>query len=159
MVTNARKDPCRFVVTSNVSNLGSFTVATSEGSCVQGNRVLLTGQTAASQNGIYNVGVVSAGSAPLTRASDLGTSGDCFAGSKVFVSEGTIWANTDWTLTTQGTITLDTTALTFSPDRALTVAALRLSRGKVDGELVRLVAYSTLADRGGGRILLGCDLG
>jgi hypothetical protein len=73
-----------------------------------GDRILLKDQTTGSENGIY---VVNASGAP-TRATDADASSE-IKGLFVFVEEGTTNADTGWLCTNNGTITLDTTALTF----------------------------------------------
>lgn len=75
-----------------------------------GNRVLVKNQDTASENGIY---VVKASGAP-DRATDADTSAEVTAGMFTFVEEGTINADTGWVLTTNDTITLGTTGLTFA---------------------------------------------
>lgn len=72
-------------------------------------RVLFISQSTASENGIYVVGSVS-----FARASDANTSDEVQPGLTVFVSEGTSYGNSQFTLTTDGTITLGTTGLTFT---------------------------------------------
>lgn len=74
-----------------------------------GNRVLLFGQTAPAQNGIY---VWTGASAALTRAVDADSSADLTPGSFFFVEEGTFGDN-GYVLTTDAPITLDSTSLTF----------------------------------------------
>lgn len=112
----------RGVQTSNVANLAAFT-GVSGGSAVdgvtyaQGEIVLLVGQTSKAQNGLYQVGVVAAGSAPLTRPADWAT-GTIFLGGQpqvVEVAEGTLFANTTWKVTTTGALTVDTTAFDMFP--------------------------------------------
>lgn len=76
---------------------------------VTGDRVLVKDQTATKDNGIY---VVASGS--WTRATDADTSAKVTPGMYVFVEEGTANANSGWILTTKGTITLGTTALSFT---------------------------------------------
>jgi hypothetical protein len=78
-------------------------------SVVAGNRVLVKNQTTASENGIY---VVAASA--WTRAADANTSAELSSGTYCFVEEGTVNADSGWILITDGTITLDTTALTFT---------------------------------------------
>ena len=75
-----------------------------------GDRVLVKNQSTGSQNGIY---VVASGS--WTRSTDCdNTPGtEVTSGLFTFVEEGTVNADSGWTLTTDGTITLGTTALTF----------------------------------------------
>jgi len=74
-------------------------------------RILLKNQTTASQNGIY---VWTASGSALTRATDADSSAEVTSNMTVFVEEGTVNADTAWTLTNNGAITLDTTSLTFT---------------------------------------------
>lgn len=78
-------------------------------SVIAGNRVLVKDQTTASQNGIY---VVAAGA--WTRATDADSDAEVTAGLFTFVAEGTANGDTGWVLSTNDTITLNTTALTFT---------------------------------------------
>lgn len=78
-------------------------------------RILIKDQGTGSENGIY---IVRASGAP-TRATDFdGTSGGgedpVTTGAFVFVEVGSTNASTGWVLSTAGTITIDTTALTFT---------------------------------------------
>lgn len=75
-----------------------------------GNRVLLFGQSAAEENGIY---VYNGASSALTRAADADTATKLTPGSFFFVEEGTR-ADNGYVLVTDGPITLGTTALTFT---------------------------------------------
>ena len=79
---------------------------------VQGDVILLTGQTSKLQNGLYVVGVVATGTAPLTRAVDF-ASGTVFDKGNNPVCEvgpeGTLFGSTLWKITTTGAITVDTT--------------------------------------------------
>lgn len=75
-----------------------------------GDRILLKNQSTGSENGIYTV---NASGAP-TRATDADSSAKVTANLYVFVEEGTTNADTGWTLTNNGAITLGTTALTFT---------------------------------------------
>ena len=72
-----------------------------------GDRVLVKDQSTASENGIYV-----AGSSPV-RSADANASAEVTSGMFVFVEEGTANADNGFVLTTDGTITLDTTNLTF----------------------------------------------
>lgn len=101
------KASARAIATSNITLSGTQTV---DGvSLLAGDRVLVAGQTTASQNGIY---VVASGA--WTRSTDADSSADLNSGAAVFVEEGTTNADTGWVLTTDGTITLGTTSLTFT---------------------------------------------
>ncbi len=100
------KASVRAVATSNITRSGTQTI---DGvSLVAGDRVLLTGQSTGSQNGVY---VVAAGA--WSRATDADASAEVTAGMFCWVAEGTTYADTFWRLTTNDAITLDTTALTF----------------------------------------------
>jgi hypothetical protein len=77
-----------------------------------GDRVLLKNQTDATQNGIY---VFNGASTPMTRALDATSSSDVKSGMFVLVTEGSVNAGVGFVLSTTGTITVGTTALTFVP--------------------------------------------
>ena len=103
------KDSVRVATTANITLTGAQTI---DGvSAVAGDRVLVKDQTTASQNGIYVVAV-----GAWTRATDADNSpaGEVTAGMFCFVEEGTLNADTGWVLTTNGAITLGTTALSFT---------------------------------------------
>lgn len=101
------KDAVRAASTANIATLSGL--LTIDGIVLaDGDRVLVKDQTTASQNGIY---VASAGS--WTRATDFDQSADIGSGAFTFVEEGTINADSGWVLTTDGVITLGTTALAF----------------------------------------------
>lgn len=75
-----------------------------------GDRVLVKNQSTASENGIYVV--VASGAA--SRSTDADSSAEVTAGMFTFVEEGSTNADTGWVLTTDNTITLGTTGLTFA---------------------------------------------
>ncbi len=79
-------------------------------------RVLVKNQATGADNGIYVVTATGSGAAVfvLTRATDADSSAEVTAGLFTFVEEGSVNADTGWVLTTNATITLDTTALAFS---------------------------------------------
>jgi hypothetical protein len=87
----------------NGDTLDGVTLAT-------GNRVLVKNQVDATENGIY---VVAASGAP-SRSTDADTSAEITAAFAVFVEEGTVNVDSGWVLTNNGTITVGTTALTFT---------------------------------------------
>lgn len=79
-----------------------------------GDRVLLTDQSPASENGIYVVtSVGDGGGAVLTRASDFNDGAKIFTGVTVAVNAGDNQANTTWKLVTDGPFTIGTTSLEF----------------------------------------------
>ena len=77
---------------------------------VAGDRVLVKDQGTASENGIY----VAVASGAASRATDADASAEVTAGMFTFVAAGTTNADSGWVLTTNDTITLGTTALTFA---------------------------------------------
>lgn len=75
-----------------------------------GDRVLVKDQGTASENGIY---VVQASGAAV-RATDFDSNAEVTPGAFTFVEEGSTNADSGWVLTTNGTITLGTTGLTWA---------------------------------------------
>lgn len=88
---------------ANTSVVDGVTLAT-------GDHILIKDQASGSENGIY---VVAASGAP-TRRADADASAEVTGGFTVWVNEGTVNADTQWTLTTNDPITLNTTALVFT---------------------------------------------
>lgn len=76
---------------------------------VTGDRILIKDQSTASENGIY---IVAATGAP-TRATDADAGAE-LVNASVYVSEGTTLADTQWTCSTNGPITVGSTNLTFA---------------------------------------------
>ena len=75
-----------------------------------GDRILLKNQSTGSENGIYTV---NASGAP-TRATDFDANSEVTGGAFFFVEEGTVNADNGFALTNDGSITVGTTALTFT---------------------------------------------
>ena len=100
------KDSVRVVAVSDITLSGEQMIDSV--SVVSGDRVLVTGQAAATENGIY---VVASGAWP--RSEDAQVSADVTSGMYVLVTEGAVYEATSWVLTTSGAITLDATPLTF----------------------------------------------
>lgn len=100
------KDAARVATTGNITLSGPQTI---DGiSVIAGDRVLVKNQTTGSENGIY---VCAA--AAWARSTDANTSALMKSGTFIFVCEGTVNADSGWILSTDGTITLGTTTLTF----------------------------------------------
>lgn len=101
------KQSVRAATTANITLTGAQTI---DGiSLSVGNRVLVKNQTNATENGIYVV----SGSA-WTRATDADTGAKLTSGAVVAIEEGTLYANSRWQLTTDGTVSIGSTALVFS---------------------------------------------
>ena len=112
-----------------------------------GDRVLVKNQSTGSQNGIYVVDP-----SPF-RATDMDTSGETLTGAFTFVTAGTTQAATGWVLTTPATITLDTTALSFTTFSAASayVAGTGLSLSvltfSIDSTVTTLTGSQTLTNK------------
>jgi len=109
------KQAVRVVATTNVT-LTNGAVDTIDGvSLAVSDRVLVTAQATASQNGLYRVSVLGTGAdGTWVRSSDGDATGDMSAGMLVTVTEGTVYADTQWQLTTNNPIVLGTTSLVFA---------------------------------------------
>jgi hypothetical protein len=92
------KQAVHVLASSNVALTGSTPLEIDGHTLADGERVLLTGQTTATQKGIYDVAIVSS-TYTLTRSSDTNTAAE-FHGLAVFVQQGTSYANTGWVQTT-----------------------------------------------------------
>lgn len=80
-----------------------------------GDRVLVTGQDTASQNGLYDVYTLGTGSnGTWVRTSDANATGEIEAGMIIMVTEGQVFADTQWKLITDNPIIIGTTGLTFT---------------------------------------------
>jgi len=75
-------------------------------------RVLLAGQSLASQNGIYSWDSTTQ---QLTRANDSDSGVELTTGTRVYVEEGT-YERTTWTLITTGPITIGSTSLIWAKE-------------------------------------------
>ena len=75
-----------------------------------GNRILIKNQTTGTENGLYTVNATGA----PTRSTDADTNAELTASFAVFVEEGTVNADSGYTLTNDGTVTIGTTALSFT---------------------------------------------
>jgi hypothetical protein len=108
------KASCRAISTSNVTLSGGAPATVDGVSLAVQDRILVTGQTTGSENGLYRVTTVGTGSnGTWVRAADADADGDITAGLTVMVTEGTTYADTSWKLTTDDPITVGTTSLTF----------------------------------------------
>jgi len=108
------KQSCRVITASNITLSGGAPTLVDGVTLVRFDRVLVNGQTTGSENGIYKVLTLGTGSnGTWVRTSDANENGEIQAGLVVMISEGTLYADTQWKLTTNGIIVVGTTALTF----------------------------------------------
>lgn len=143
---SAWKEPvrCASVANVTVSNPGTSTfdgVTLSSSDTESRRRILLKNQSTGSQNGFY---LFNGSSSALTRTTDADT-GDEVYGATVFVSEGTVNADTYWTCTNNHTtaapIVVGTTSLVF----AQTPSAGLLISGYVDTGTQSFLGKKTFA--------------
>ena len=108
------KQSVRVVSESNVTLSGGAPATVDGVSLALGDRVLVAGQTAGAENGLYKVTVVGTGSnGTWARTKDGDDQGDITAGMTTMVTAGTDNADKRYKLTTNDPITIGTTALTF----------------------------------------------
>ena len=101
------KESVKAATTGNITLSGTQTV---DGvSLSVGDRVLVKNQSTGSENGLY---VVASGS--WSRAADADADSEVTAGLFTFVEEGTVNGDAGFSLTTNGSITVGSTALSFS---------------------------------------------
>ena len=135
------KDPVAAISTSNVATLSGFQtidgVTFAAGNT--NNRVLLTGQTTASQNGVW-VQASGAWARPTTE----GTSAELDPGAQWLVIGGTVYGGTQWRMSTTGAITPGTTAITI----VQSAAGALYTAG--NGLTLTGTAFTVVAASGGG---------
>jgi hypothetical protein len=113
------KQAVRVITISNITLSGGAPSLVDGVTVSVDDRVLVTGQSTGSQNGIYQVETVGTGSnGTWIRSTDTNATGELEAGTIVMVTEGTTYADTQWKLTTNNPIIIGTTALTFEQNSA-----------------------------------------
>jgi len=104
------KDSVRVASTANLTISGPG--AAIDGITLSsGNRVLVKNQSTGSQNGIY---VFNGAGSAMTRATDADSNAEVTSGLFVFVEEGSLNSDNGFVLTTDGSITVGSTALVFT---------------------------------------------
>ena len=101
---------------STLTNSGSQAAIAIDGvTLVANDRVLVKNQSTAAQNGFYKVTTVGNGSTNwvLTRTPDADAASELTAGAFTFAEEGTANGDNGYVLSTNGAVTLGTTAITF----------------------------------------------
>lgn len=109
--------PATYTRSTNVITFSAVGSQSVDGSAtVLSDRILLKNGAAGADNGLYSVTTKGTGGVAevWTRTTDADASAEVTAGLAVFIEEGTVNADTGWVLTTNATITLNTTALTFT---------------------------------------------
>ena len=107
------KQAVRVVVTTNINLTGAPSTVDGVTLAVN-NRILVTAQSTASQNGLYYVATVGTGSNGIwTRTADGNETGEMSSGMIVVATEGTAYADSEWLLTSNDPIVVGTTSLNF----------------------------------------------
>ena len=113
------KQSVRVITLSNITLSGGAPTVVDSVTLSAGDRVLVAGQSTGSQNGLYQVSVLGTGSnGTWIRSVDGNETGEIDAGMIVMVTEGNIYKDTQWKLTTNDPIIIGTTALTFEQNSA-----------------------------------------
>jgi hypothetical protein len=109
------KQSTRVVTATDITLSGGAPSVVDSVNLVKGDRILVTGQITGSQNGLYLVTTLGSGAnGTWDRTSDGNENGEIEAGMIVMVTEGAIYADTQWKLITDDPIVINTTALTFT---------------------------------------------
>lgn len=101
--------------------------------------------------GLYTLTNAGSAGAPwvLTRATDFDDANDCVAGTTIEVTEGTLYHDTVWRLTTNDPITIDSTSLTFAafaPNAYTDVTVGSLAISGTGGAVILTSTGSVIAD-------------
>lgn len=149
---NDFKTSVRVATTANIASLAGGAPNALDGvSLVVNDRILVKDQAAGAQNGIYIVTTLGTGAnGTWTRAGDADGTGELTPGAQVAVEEGTSYADSVWMLTTDGAVTIGTTALTFVRKDAGAVGSL-IPRGYIDGLKLSPAGGSTSMPIGAGQ--------
>jgi len=124
-----------------------------------GLRILVKNESTAANNGIYVCTTVgSAGTAyVLTRAADFDTDKEVTPGSFTFIEQGTVNADSGWVLTTDGAITIGTTALNFSQFSGAGAITAGTALQKAGSTLNVLVDGASVAVNGNNQLEIKSD--
>jgi len=113
------KQAVRVITLSNITLSGGAPILVDGVTLVLADRILVAGQSTASQNGLYYVTILGTGSnGTWSRTIDADATGEIAAGMIVMVTEGTIYKDSQWKLTTNNPIVIGTTGLTFEQNSA-----------------------------------------
>jgi hypothetical protein len=113
------KQAVRVITLTDITLAGGAPAEVDGVSLITGNRILVAGQDPGSENGLYVVQTVGAGSnGTWIRSTDGNQDGEIEAGMIVMVTEGTVYKDTQWKLITNDPIVIGTTPLVFEQNSA-----------------------------------------
>jgi len=108
------KQAVRVVTTTDITLSGGAPASVDGVNLQVNDRILVTAQDPGSENGIYRVQILGQGeNGTWIRTTDANDTGEMQPGMVVMVTEGDTYADTPWKLTTNGTIVIGETELTF----------------------------------------------
>ena len=144
------KQATRVVTTTDITLSGGAPSSVDGVSLSTNDRVLVTGQSAGNQNGIYDVVTVGTGSnGTWVRTNDANSTGEIDAGMIIMVTEGATYHDTQWKLITDDPIDIGVTALTFTQN---------YSANSISGGTSNVVVYSnanvTISSAGASNVLI-----
>ena len=153
----AIKVACRCATTANITLSGYQTIdgiLPTSADTEANRRVLVKNQTTTTENGVYTMDT-----GTWARTKDFDSNRDVSTGTLVPVNFGTANNRSVWRLTTTGTVTFGTSAITFesappilgsSPFSVETIAELKALSGMAHEQVANLLGYYTAGDGGGG---------
>jgi hypothetical protein len=113
------KQSVRVITLTNISLTGGAPSSVDGVNLSAGDRILVAGQGTGSQNGLYQVSVLGTGeNGTWIRSVDANQTGEIDAGMIVMVTEGEVYKDTQWKLTTNDPITIGVTDLVFEQNSA-----------------------------------------
>ena len=108
------KQAVRVIQRTNITLAGGAPSSVDDVNLSANDRILVTGQDVGAQNGIYRVQTLGTGAnGTWVRTNDGNTDGEIEAGMIIMVTEGEVYKDTQWKLTTNNPIIIGTTPLTF----------------------------------------------
>ena len=165
------KTACRVVAVNNI-NLSAAPTVLDGVNLATGNRILVTGQNTSSENGIYKIITLGTGANGVwTRALDADETIEIKTGLVAYVSEGTVYKDTQWKLITNDPITVGSTSLTFERVTTGTITSVSAGGGitvtgtgdvtvAVNSNVVTLTGNQTLTNKTlTSPTITGADLG
>ena len=122
------KQAVRVITLTNITLSGGAPSQVDSVNLSLNDRVLVAGQNTASQNGLYYVTTVGTGSnGTWARSIDGNETGEIQAGMIVMVTEGTIYHDSQWKLTTNDPIVIGSSALVFEQSSAYSFGTISVS--------------------------------
>jgi hypothetical protein len=141
------KQSVRVITLTNISLTGGAPSSVDGVNLSAGDRILVAGQGTGSQNGLYQVSVLGTGeNGTWIRSVDANETGEVDAGMIVMVTEGEVYKDTQWKLTTNDPITIGVTDLVFEQNSAFAFGNIYANGTAVLADIVGDTVTFTPAD-------------